>query len=89
MFEEFRVLNFRAHPAIVKELSLFMLTERVDPLEVVKLRGELTTAKEDVKAAKSDVAKVVAENTKLKNQLTNVLEDIRKLKERVSKTEKK
>jgi hypothetical protein len=89
MFEEFRDLNFRAHPAIVKELSLFMLTERVDPIEVVKLRGELTIAREEAKGAKADVAKAVAENAKLKNQLTNVVEDIRKLKERVSKTEKK
>jgi hypothetical protein len=30
----FDLLKYRSHPSVVKEMSLFMLTERVDPNEV-------------------------------------------------------
>jgi hypothetical protein len=31
---DFDLVNYRGHPAVVKEMSLFMLTERVDPSEI-------------------------------------------------------
>jgi hypothetical protein len=34
ILDEFIELGFESHPAIVKEISLFMLTERVDPKEI-------------------------------------------------------
>jgi hypothetical protein len=37
VMHEFILLNFRGHPSVVKEMSLFMLTERVDPSEMDSL----------------------------------------------------
>jgi hypothetical protein len=34
IWDEFIELGFESHPAIVKEISLFMLTERVDPKDI-------------------------------------------------------
>ena len=34
---EFDILAYRGHPAVVKEMSLFMLTECVDPCEMQKV----------------------------------------------------
>jgi hypothetical protein len=34
---EFDLVAYRGHPAVVKEMSLFMLTERVDPNKMEKL----------------------------------------------------
>jgi hypothetical protein len=39
ILDEFIVLKFEAHPAIVQELSLFIITERVDPQAIIK-QGE-------------------------------------------------
>jgi phage-related minor tail protein len=41
-------VKYRAHPEIVKEMSLFMLTERVDPTEMVQLRDDVSTATSNV-----------------------------------------
>jgi hypothetical protein len=35
ILDEFIVLKFEAHPAIVRELSLFIITERVDPQAIL------------------------------------------------------
>jgi hypothetical protein len=57
------LLNFRIHPAVVKETSLFMLTERVDPSdEMDLLAGRVKKAKDGANRAtpaveKTDMAK--------------------------------
>ena len=38
--------EFKTHHVIVKELSLFMLTERVDPADLIKMETDLKKAKE-------------------------------------------
>jgi hypothetical protein len=57
VYRVFEDVKFRAHPEIVKEMSLFMLTERVDPVEMISLRVEVcdavTTATEAKKLANS------------------------------------
>lgn len=44
VMEEFIILGFKGHPAIVKQMSLFMVTERVDPLESVGMMAAVLKA---------------------------------------------
>jgi hypothetical protein len=37
VIQTFIAVQFKSHPAIVKEISLFMVTERVDPKEILEL----------------------------------------------------
>lgn len=55
-------LNFQGHPAIVKELSLFMLRERADP-------GDVKSASDAAKAAREQVTKVASQVTGLDTSL--------------------
>jgi hypothetical protein len=43
ILDEFIALQFEAHPAIVRELSLFIITERVDPQALIHQGDRLTT----------------------------------------------
>jgi hypothetical protein len=54
----FDLVQYRGHPAVVKEMSLFMLTERVDPsaLDVCALRAQ--RAEKEALDAKAEVAKM-------------------------------
>jgi hypothetical protein len=66
VIDEFISVNFSAHPELVKEMSLFMLTERVDPDEVQTLKTLVGTMKTDVATAKKD-----AEALKVKHDDVN------------------
>jgi hypothetical protein len=39
-------VDFRGHPSIVKEMSLYMLTEGVDPSEISALRSKVESAEQ-------------------------------------------
>jgi hypothetical protein len=39
-------VDFRCHPSIVKEMSLYMLMERVDPSEISALHSKVESAKQ-------------------------------------------
>jgi hypothetical protein len=56
------LLYYRGHPAIVKEMNLFMLTERVDPTEIEGLQGRLKAAET---AAEAATTRLKAANTSL------------------------
>jgi hypothetical protein len=47
VIQRFISVQFKSHPAIVKEISLFMVTERVDPKEVKDLSLKCKKAKAD------------------------------------------
>jgi hypothetical protein len=51
LLDDFINLEFKSHPAIVKEISLFLLTERVDPSDLSSLHAKLDKAEAEVKAA--------------------------------------
>jgi hypothetical protein len=42
--DAFKKVKYRGHPAVVKEMSLFMLTERVDPSHVHTIAEKAKTA---------------------------------------------
>jgi hypothetical protein len=54
---EFDLVAYRGHPAVVKEMSLFMLTERVDPNEMDKLTLRAQKAKKEASEAKAEANK--------------------------------
>jgi hypothetical protein len=53
---EFMVVRFQGHPVIVKEMSLFMLTERVDPHQIERLNQRVVTAEARAATAASTAA---------------------------------
>jgi hypothetical protein len=54
---EFDIVAYRGHPAVVKEMSLFMLTERVDPHEMDKVTAKAKNAEKEAGEAKAEVAR--------------------------------
>jgi hypothetical protein len=51
IMDEFMALKFEAHPAIVRELSLFIITERVDPQAIIKQGASITHLRYSTKPA--------------------------------------
>ena len=82
IMEDFLLAGFRAHPLIVKEISLFMLKERVDPLEMEALSGEVDKLRQDLK-------KLSLANADLKKTVGDQKEELKRLKDRITAQEKK
>jgi hypothetical protein len=51
------LVAYRGHLAVVKEMSLFMLTERVDPNEMDKLTARAVKAEKEASEAKAEAIK--------------------------------
>eukprot|EP00546_Thalassionema_frauenfeldii_P012806 CAMPEP_0178915254 /NCGR_PEP_ID=MMETSP0786-20121207/11920_1 /TAXON_ID=186022 /ORGANISM="Thalassionema frauenfeldii, Strain CCMP 1798" /LENGTH=86 /DNA_ID=CAMNT_0020588335 /DNA_START=23 /DNA_END=279 /DNA_ORIENTATION=- len=47
IMEEFLLLKFKSHSAIIKEITMFILTEQVDPDDVTQLKAEIKRLKEE------------------------------------------
>ena len=82
IMEDFLKAGFRSHPLIVKEISLFMLRERVDPLEV-------TAVKTDMDKVKAELKKLSTANSDLKKTVDDQKEELKRLKDRLTSLEKK
>ena len=82
IMEDFLKAGFRSHPLIVKEISLFMLRERVDPLEV-------TAVKTDMDKVKAELKKLSTANSDLKKTVGDQKEELKRLKDRLTSLEKK
>jgi hypothetical protein len=59
--EEFILVGFKLHPSIVKQMSLFMVTERVDPSEMLGMmtkvsKAEAATAKATAESKRREEA---------------------------------
>jgi hypothetical protein len=70
----FALVKYRGHPSVVKEMGLFMLTERVDP-------GEITALSEKAKKADKAVTEAQAEVVKLKEKINGLKRDSANLKQ--------
>jgi hypothetical protein len=70
----FELVKYRGHPSVVKEMSLFMLTERVDPTEI-------STISERAKKADKAAAEAQAEVVKLKDTISGLKRDFANLKQ--------
>ena len=82
VMEDFLKAGFRSHPLIVKEISLFMLRERVDPLE-------MTSVKTEMEKLKSEVKKLATANLDLKKTVGDQKEEHKRVKDRLTSLEKK
>jgi hypothetical protein len=83
IMQQFIVVKFRGHPAIEKEMTLFMLTERVDPSEI----GRLVERVKDAEAKGAQVTKTCTALEKeviaLKRNYDNMLNKVKQLKAEV------
>ena len=82
VMEDFLKAGFRSHPLIVKEISLFMLREWVDPLEV-------DGVKSDMEKLKTEIKKLSTANSDLKKTVGDLKEELKRLKDRLTSLEKK
>jgi hypothetical protein len=72
ILEEFMVLKFEAHPAIVRELSLFIITERVDPQAIIRQGERLSASEATIKHLEKAVSDMIATNVSQKRNLDNL-----------------
>jgi hypothetical protein len=68
----FELVKYLGHPSVVKEMSLFMLTERVDPSEVVTIGNRAKQAECAANDATAEVAKMNDSITTLKRNFSNL-----------------
>jgi hypothetical protein len=87
--QEFVTANWRSHPTIVKEIGLFMLTERVDSSQLKTLEAKLSSFEADVKTATAKAAKADVLVTEMKKTIGDLKDANAKLRDRVAKVEKK
>lgn len=78
--DEFDLVSYLGHPGVVKEMSLFMLTERVDPCEVEKLGKKAKKAEKEASEAKAKVVKLKDLITGLRCNFLSVRADFQALK---------
>jgi hypothetical protein len=82
IFQEFNDLQFEGHTAMVKEMSLFMLTERVDHAELEKIRESMTKTVEINKKQQVQLVKQAELIASLKRDLGNLATDVKNLKQK-------
>ena len=76
----FKKVKYRGHPAVVKEMSLFMLTERVDPSQVLAISEKAKTAWSKAEEANAEVIKLKDVITTLKRDFSNLKNDFASIK---------
>jgi hypothetical protein len=80
--KSFDLVKYRGHPAVVKEMSLFMLTERVDPSEIEACTERSKKAEKEASDAKAEVAKLRDLVGTLNREFKTAQADIKTLKAR-------
>jgi hypothetical protein len=83
IMQQFIDVKFRGHPAIVKEITLFILTERVDPSEIGRLVERVKDAEAKGAQATKTCAALEKEVTALKRNYDNMLNEVKQLKAKV------
>jgi hypothetical protein len=77
--QAFDLVKYRGHPAVVKEMSLFMLTERVDPSEIETCVDRSKKAEKEASDAKSEVAKLKDLVTSMNREFKTMQAEIKTL----------
>jgi hypothetical protein len=83
VIDSFISVQFKSHPAIVKEISLFMVTERVDPKEVLDLSVKCKKAESDAAKAVADMKKLSEAHNELKRKHESLHADFKLVKAKV------
>ena len=74
------MVKFRGHPAIVKEMTLFMLIERVDATELKNITDALKKVEKLADQASSASSKLTEQYNALKRNHDNLANDVKLLK---------
>jgi hypothetical protein len=86
VMERFITVKFQGHPVIVKEITMFMVTERVDPDDLTALQTKLTTATTALTTANNRVNTLESNFNELKRTLDNhIATTFKNLKDKVYK----
>jgi hypothetical protein len=85
VIQSFIGVQFKSHPAIVKEISLFMVTERVDSKEILDLGLKCKKAEAEATKAVGDVKKLTESHNELKQKHDALLADFKLVKAKVNK----
>jgi hypothetical protein len=80
IMDEFIALKFEAHPAILRELSLFIITERVDPQAIIRQGERLCAAEATVKKLEKAVSSVLETTATNKRHHDNLANELRQFK---------
>jgi len=83
IMDEFKVLKFESHPAIIREISMFIITERVDPEQVVSLTLEMQKLKAENKRLSGLVDTLESGSTAVKQDLGNLQNEFEQLKKKL------
>jgi hypothetical protein len=76
-------VQFKSHPTIVKEISLFMVTERVDPKEVLDLSVKCKKAEADASKVVADMKKLTEAHSELRRKHESLHVDFKIVKAKV------
>lgn len=87
IMEEFAVLKFESHSFIIREISVFILTERVHPEELDQVKADVWRLKEEraVTPVAPDTTVPLAEFNALKRKVNNPRNEINQLKDKKPK----
>jgi hypothetical protein len=83
--QKFIWVRFQGHPVIVKEITMFMISERVDPTELKNMVTKMKTVEDENKSMKTTLARLEENYNALKRSLENLREDVKPIKLKVSK----
>jgi hypothetical protein len=76
----FDLVKYHGHPSVVKEMSLFMLTERADPSKVESCSERARKAEKEASNAKGEVAKMKDLVASMNREFKTIQADIKALK---------
>ena len=84
VMEEFILVGFKGHPAIVTQLSLFMVTERVDPSEILGMMNKVAKAEAAADKATAESKRLNEANALQKRKLDALAENFEAFKKKVN-----
>ena len=82
---EFILVDFEGHPVIVREMSLFMLTERVDPAQITTLVATNQQLESEVKALTKRVKTLEDTGSSLKRDFNSLSNEFKQFKKKICK----
>jgi hypothetical protein len=86
VMKRFMVVKFQGHPVIVKEITMFMVSEQVDPDNLKSITTKMETAKTALAAANGRISTLENSLNELKRTFDNhVANAFRDLKDKVHK----
>lgn len=80
--DDFVDKKFEGHPAVVRELAIFQLADRVSSAQIACLESKLKACTEEASALKSRCDKLETANKELKRSLDSLINDVKQSKKK-------